>query len=439
MSSTDQRSIDEGAGEFVPGGEVAADANSDRWTSRLRIVVVLAGVVVLADLFGFPTSLYAIDEGTVRGFAVLAVGILAVLAIATRGSLRIGTALAIAEVVRFGASSPTLSNHAIVMWIVATGCTIAIVIAALKRADAARTGPVILSVGAAVMLVYYPAAAFAKLNRDFLNPAYSCATTFAEPWARGFGLSAESMHSGLLGHAIVVSAAAIETIVGGCLLIRRMRWFGIVLGVCFHLALSLDNFRHFFDYTAVVLLGLTMVGGAHLLDRLNTVAQHRYGRLVLALTAVGGAALFVFGATRPNSSDPRALGPHYGNDWLYVGRFAWWFMIGIPWACVAVHWAWTQRRQPQPRVILASGPVLIALTLTVACAAGPYLGYRNQAVFNMYSNLIMENGRSNHLLMPAPLGLGPAPGSWIVTSTPLHHITVFAPPTSSEHKGCSFS
>jgi len=65
---------------------------------------------------------------------------------------------------------------------------------------------------------------------------------------------------------------------------------------------------------------------------------------------------------------------------------------------------------PRPTLEFRLAPLMVIVVgLTVLNALSPYLEVRTAGAFNMYSNLAVHDGETNHLLLPGTLPLRDAP------------------------------
>jgi hypothetical protein len=80
------------------------------------------------------------------------------------------------------------------------------------------------------------------------------------------------------------------------------------------------------------------------------------------------------------------------------------YLLGGLWLCVkAMRAAGVAAGGPAAGTCGRSRPLVILPLLLVANGVGPYLGLRTETSFSMFSNLQTENGRSNHLVVPASI------------------------------------
>jgi hypothetical protein len=242
-------------------------------------------------------------------------------------------------------------------------------------------------------VIAYGFAAFAKLNTAFLDPEVSCATlllgSLRAAWTGDASLSPATA-GGAIGLTLLI-----ELSVPVLLISRRTRVLGIVLATLFHGALALDPVRHFYDFSAVVLVGVVcflpsgaMQRWSELYLRTRSLPSALRGALVVAAIAL----TVLLGLQRVSFVEA-------------------WLVALLLLAALSVSVIWTAIRGPADhtaspvsarglRILLAT-PVAIALVV----GASPYLELRNVTAWNMYSNLRTADGDTNHLLLRRTLPL----------------------------------
>ncbi len=350
---------------------------------RQRVFARLWGVAALAHLAGNPAYGGLIPSAEPVGVLLALLGL-----VATGVILRPGRAavlvLMLLVVLSALAEAPVLGNH----WLLAALLALAYLLTggAWHRFEpAARTG----------LLVFYSFAAFAKLNTGFLDPVTSCGVFHLDQAIGAVGLP--PLDSGSVPALLAAwGPAAIELSVPVLLLLRPTRRVGVLVAVGFHTALSFDPAQHFYDFTAV-LLPLFLL----FLDDATFVRINRWGRAGAgrARSWLRAAVLVVGVTTTAASVLPASRG---SAAWLESGSFLWWagyvallvFALVGPGRVAALSW----------RV----GPAGVALAILVAAnGLSPYLEVKSAYGWNMYSNLVVVDGTSNHLLVPAwPLRAG---------------------------------
>jgi len=325
---------------------------------------------------------------------------LAAVAVLARPRSRAGVGvLAVAVLVGVWLEAPTLSNH----WLL-QGFVALVVLGglALRPATGAElleriAGPLRL-----VLLAFYSFAAFAKLNTDFFDPAVSCGRFYLEESARSWGLgSAVEGLSGGAQRGVAVAVAAIELSVPALLLVRRTRLIGVLVALAFHFVLALDRTHQFFDFSSVLvvlfLLFLPPEGIDAAVQRLGALrasvaTRWPSGPELLLLAGLAAAVLVVVVAAGPSEWPAPPL--------LRGVGVAVWVAYGVGSFAVAVEAV--RRRTAPPGPLLprpAAGVLLLVPALAVLNGVAPYVEVKTGASWNMYSNLAVVDGDSNHLVV----------------------------------------
>ncbi len=375
--------------------EPAASQPSGRFETVWLIFGVTWPIAVLFHLAG--NTRLAPDWGR-AALGVAAIGLLA-----RPRSWRLAAVLAVAVLLNVWLEAPLLSNHFLLHGLVALTVLGALIASRGKNslAMASMLGPLRL-----LLLAFYVFAAFAKLNTDFFDPSVSCGWFYLEESARSWGLG------GLVDgwataaqRAVAVLVAAIELSIPVLLFVRRTRAAGVVLALAFHFILALDRSHQFFDFSAVLLVlfllfllpdGLDRARGH--VEHLRSLLARRWasGPELLRLVALAGAALVVLVASGPGEWPAPPVLRNVGVAvWVLYG------VGGIAFAVIASWASWTAGRRLVP---VGSSRLLLAVpALAVLNGLTPYLEVKTAASWNMYANLAIVDGESNHLLIRSGL------------------------------------
>jgi hypothetical protein len=337
------------------------------------------------------------------GRAVL--GVAAVALLARPGSRRLASVLAVAVLVNVWLEAPLLSNHWLLHGLIAM---IVLGGAGLVRghggdAMARMLGPLRL-----LLLAFYLFAAVAKLNTDFFDPLVSCGVFYLEESVTSWGLGGlVEGWSSSAQRVVAIAVAGIELTIPFLLVVRRTRAIGVVAALSFHFVLALDRTHQFFDFSAVLtalfLLFLPSSGISGIVarvDGLRATLANRWpsGSELLRLVGLAGAALVVLIASGPGEwpAPPLLRG---------VGVAAW-IVYGAGTIAIV---AGAARRADGPveRLLPVRPPLLLLAVPALAVLNGlmPYLEVKSAASWNMYSNLAVVDGESNHLLVPGGVAL----------------------------------
>ncbi len=297
---------------------------------------------------------------------------------------------------------PVVGNHEIVLGLVAL-----LILGESLIGDRVER---LLAGGRALLIVAYGFMAFSKWNWGFWDPVESCAVVFADGLVAPVG-GGWLLDRTVVAVAVIVATTLIESAIPLLLLLRRTRPVGLVIAVGFHAVLALDPVGHVWDFSATLLpLFLAFADPAvhRRFDRLLAGARRGpMGPKAVAVSSVLAIQALIMGGVTPLPT------------WT-VAFSAWLALLVLVGAVLF-------RVGHRPLVRLAVGPVdgrnglarrhLPVVALAVAIGVGPYLGLRSAAAFNMYANLRVVDGDSNHLVVPA-LGWADDPGTLVAVDEP---------------------
>ncbi len=237
-----------------------------------------------------------------------------------------------------------------------------------------------ISAGRVILSITYFFACFHKLNSDYLNPALSCATEFTrqivESYPTFFWVSPAKIYP-------AVTSIVLEGILA-LLVFFPYRAVGVIVfaAFVFHTLLAFHPTRHFFDFAS------TMMALFLLFLPPGNLRPPRFLALTLALGLVASFLLLL------NAADENSLGAAYllrQRTWYLVAASLFYYGFSLMRADTlplknTLKWGWLN---------------LALIAITLINGFGPYLGVKTRFAFDMYSNLRVEGGLSNHLLIPA--------------------------------------
>ena len=340
-----------------------------RWRAFTVLFAVAASFHLLGNaVFADPTGVVLVAAGAAA--VVVAAGHRAAFLLLTAG-----------VVVTVWQEAPLLSNH----WALAGFVAVAAAIAGPGERGLAAVR--------ACYLGFYAFAAFAKLNRDFFDPAVTCAAEYLDATAEAVGLGELDLTSrSWVRTAAAFATAAVELSVPLLLIRRRTRTVGVVVAVVFHAVVALPRGQQFFDFSSMLLAGWSTFLPASFhrraADALRRVLRPSFLRIAgVALVAVVG----VLGASSAGDGVERAT-------LIDIGWWAWQpfsLLAAVAVVTSAVR-SWTGDDVAlRPRV----GVALVVPVLVVLNGLTPYLEVKTSASWNMYANLRTAGGESNHLLV----------------------------------------
>lgn len=271
------------------------------------------------------------------------------------------------------------------------------------------------------LVILYAFAVLHKLNADFLNPALSCATThYSETAAR---LTFLPPAPDVVAYGLIGGTLAVEIAIPVLVCVRRTRIVGLALGGAFHLLLALNPRYVFFDFSSMIFAMLFLFvpydfAGALRELRWSPAARRAWARWGPALRRATSRAALAAGLGLAVWALLAHLAPRQ-TIWrvhLLDPRL----MLGVTEGARAVFLLYGGALLAAFLLVVRSRPILPAvrgldriglphplyallLALLVLNGLSPYLGLKTQSSFSMFSNLRTEDGRSNHLFLPATL------------------------------------
>jgi hypothetical protein len=315
--------------------------------------------------------------------------------------------------------APWLSNH----WVLATLACLTILIAFGRTlrdsSEQSRHQRLFEDFSPALrleLLAFYGWTVFHKLNTDYLDPVVSCASTFYHELVARFSVLPAT---GWAGQAAIYNSLAFELAIPVLLVSRRTRWAGLLIACAFHFILGAIGFFNFSAYM-LALLALFLPQGsiALVLQNLRSSASTR--RLFFGLRP-GTVTTTYLWATRalftiallvllsqfsPNSGgEPtRLLALPFEGRRSVISRGVeaiWWVWAPIVTAFFfATLRATTGEWPPATRLLRLSSPLyVVPILLLVLNGASPYLGFKTEHSFAMFSNLRTEGEGANHLIL----------------------------------------
>ena len=351
--------------------QVRSTSSSDEmfeWFQRLW------GLAVLAHIIGNPRIGQLAPDLSWLGVITFTAGLLAIAAVVAPYDRRILFGLSLLVPATAFLEAPFLSNH----WTLAVMISLAL-LTALLTTDSWNW---FASTARSMHLVFYLFAAFAKLNSGFFDTSVSCAVVFANQSLSAAGLPTFSPTGPATG-LLPVATAGIEFLIPILLLRRRTRTIGVAVALIFHGILSFDLDQHIFDFTGTLYPLFLLWLPASITVKLGRP-------LPMRLQIMVGSLLGVFLAASVGPPSRLALT-------LLTRAF---FVLWIP-AVVALMWwvgrqaAMTADHRYRPMTPLA----WLLVGLVAFNGLTPYMELKSANGWNMYSNLAVVDGDSNHFVM----------------------------------------
>jgi len=246
-------------------------------------------------------------------------------------------------------------------------------------------------VGRVLLVVMYVFGIFHKINRDFLDPTVSCAVVL---W-RAMPPPLSYLDNAPMHLVVIYGTYLAEGSILLLLLLRRTRHWGIAAGIAFHSLLALSSYAMYVQFSMLTIALHMLFVERHDASRMQSSAV--WQRLQTALRTTRGYWMLA--------------------AWLLLMIFLGWNSgyseISIVWMPSVLLLAWLclkvrhDSQHSEGALSQLRSPALLANALSVLfflnCAA-PYLGLKTSQSINMFANLQLEGGVSNHLVLPNPPG-----------------------------------
>ncbi len=294
--------------------------------------------------------------------------------------------------------APALSNHTMLKNVVLVGFVVTFAVHLLRGSRWDRIFTDFAAVGTGALAVMYVFGIFHKINTGFLDPAMSCAialwSTMPPPlvW-----LQTAWMHQLAIWGTFIV-----EGLILVALFIRPVRYYGVLAGIGFHVMLALAGYAMYFAFSSLVIALHFLVLAPATAARASAtpIAQLTLGMRehpVRLIVALGITALALVAARVGDYTLVTLLGL------LLIGPL-----------CVAVIAVGPDREAPHLRISRPGWALAVGwTTLFFVVCLTPYMGLRTGQSMNMFANLRVEGGVSNHLVFREPWGLFPYAGDLV--------------------------
>lgn len=386
-------------------------SDKDRWFS------LLWPLAVLFHLAGNGSHLLPLDRIGAAQLVMAAVAIIAIV----RPKPRSVFSLAGVYLVVLAWKLPFVGNHEVLLGLVALIIVISVPLS--NRRDVwwlTLAGPAIRL----VLVIGYGFIAFSKLNSGFFDLVASCALIFADDLLGPIGPGSGSF--GVPERSVVWFTAGIELAIPILLVIRRTRPLGVLVALGFHFLLALDPSSHVWDFSSALLPMFVLFGSGELrcrldamTDRISAFVEREVILWFCVVAALHGLVLII----NSRLDNESALRPWFG-PWL-IAYPLWLGTGGVVLVIASRTFVATSRAAVQTTGRsydcgwMPAAPLMVVVALAAVNGLGPYFEYRSAAAFNMYSNLQIIDGRSNHFLIWGRSGDGDEPSTIGIVSADL--------------------
>lgn len=242
-------------------------------------------------------------------------------------------------------------------------------------------------VGRCALITMYIFGVFHKINSGFLDPQVSCAVVL---W-REMPLVLRFFDFPAIHWITIWGTLVVESLILCMLILPRWRHYGILLGMAFHVLLALSNYSMYtpFSMLSIALHSLFIsppaaqkITESETWKKMASALKHWPGRFLF-----GGWGALIFLMAWLNQYSSVAL------VWLIGILPLWWMLARYGRDAHAGetkgrHLLWT------PRYAIN----LLSIAFFLNCLM-PYMGLKTAQAVNMFANLRLEGGVSNHLIM----------------------------------------
>jgi hypothetical protein len=370
--------------------------------NTLTVFASLWAVAALFHVLGPSGAAIAVfSDPTALGLTHVLVAICAIWLLAKPAHSLPLILLAVLSLITAWQEAPILGNH----WLLAAFADLAMLLAAVGTVrdgsiNRDRLAQEFLPAARWCLVLFYLCAAFSKLNSAFFDTTVSCSTYYFDETVSSLGFSTPlTVGAGGLAQLLPFVTAGTELSIPILLLNRRSRVFGVVLGLGFHSLIALDRLHLFIDFSSVLAAMFVLFLPAGFASSALSFLKGKGRELVVFWSAVASLVLVAQWIGR-------------GNIAYFVfseGRLLLWYVFDATILLGVVMWLTRHRGQAleRPFALRTNGPIWLVVipALVVFNGLMPYFELRTAYAFNMYSNLRMVGGSSNHFIVRSSLPL----------------------------------
>lgn len=246
-------------------------------------------------------------------------------------------------------------------------------------------------IGRCMLVTIYIYGTFHKINSDFLSIDSSCATQL---WMNS-PIPDVLKYASWAQYCAIYGTLAIETLALICLLIPRARYTGVIIGVAFHFFIGINNYYPYYFYSSICML-LHFLFMPH--DCLDWFRTSSFGRYVSHRPSF----MIVLKLCLPCAFILQSLHPEHQMPEVRMV----WGIFGFAILCFVIAYGKDKNHSKTGHNAHYFYSPMIWLNLITVFfffnGLTPYIGLKNTQAINMYSNLIIEDGKTNHLLFKTP-------------------------------------
>lgn len=363
---------------FLLGREqISSESNSARAS-------IFGSMFALFSMFHFFN--YALEYGRLPPqFDIIFIVFAAILLFVKPESPRLLFLLMLASTISAIIQAPISSNHTIVRNFVVLGYWISFFYAMFKSLKWSDIFTNFTVAGQASLLVMYFFGVFHKINSDFLNPETSCAVTLWRemPWPL------HTIDTPIMHYLAIYGTFAVEGILVLMLFNRRLRHIAVVFGILFHILLALSNYAMYISFTTLAIslhcLFLNEESAKNIIDSrfMQAVKVRVTNPAYFALAIILMGLVMLAGLYRQYTLVTMLMLP-----------------LLLPFCYAIIRYGASQKPllKASNRLSASVIGVFLGAVFFLNCWM-PYLGLKSSQAVNMFANLRLEGGVSNHLVM----------------------------------------
>lgn len=284
--------------------------------------------------------------------------------------------------------APVYSNHTILKNFLVFAALLSFIYAWIKGSGEAGFYLSFSAVGRCLLLIMYFFGVFHKINEDFLNPEVSCAVALWE----AMPYYVPNLQGDFFAYFKSYGALIIESVIFFFLLGRRYRNLGVVLGVSFHSMLALSGYALYAPFSMLTVSLHTLFLSQN--DAGHVVSSGRWKEMFSFLRGPLGRVFFMLAVFL-------VWWLAYYRQYSSVGLVIIVLMV-VPYGAI-----FSLKRDLESMgggrffIVRPLAFNLIPIFFLLNCFS-PYLGIKTSQSMNMFANLRLEGGESNHYIMGVP-------------------------------------
>lgn len=241
-------------------------------------------------------------------------------------------------------------------------------------------------IGRSLLVTMYVFGIFHKINSAFLDPDTSCAVALWRKMPRALS----SIDNPTMHHLAIYGTFAAEGAILFALLSQRYRHYGIVAGIAFHSLLAFSSYALYSPFSTLSIALHTLFISTATARKITSHAT--YARFDALLTSPAGIAVTL--------ATIGAFVLCVAAEDLVSAAACWLLLIAGPVALVLSQFRLSQQVSREDHLLMSPLRALnlVSLAFFLNCAS-PYFGLKTAQAVNMFANIRVEAGISNHLIL----------------------------------------